>query len=147
VEEHVALAAFAKFIRITETRGRSGARDVVVRMKDVVPPAPHTTAPVELKCADSSEENNVRPSGHKYVFAELVISYETRRAEQGWRTTPTVPEHADAVEFTLEILIQGRPYSTARFRIENTWSSDRIGALLDDAWPPAIIDFPTINRA
>jgi hypothetical protein len=147
VEEHRPRVALAKLIRVSEIRGRSGARNVVVRIKDVSPPAPHTSAPVELKWSHSSEANDIRPSGHKSAFAELVIFYETADGRQGWRMTPTVLEHADRLEFTLEILVDGKPYSETRFRIDNAWSHARIDALHDDEWPPASIEFPKIEKA
>jgi hypothetical protein len=147
VEEHRALAAFATMIRIRETRGRSGAQNVVVRMKDVSPPAPHSTAFVELRWGDSREANDIRPHGHKHAFALLVIFYRTEEGVEGWRTTPTVLDHADGLEFTLEILVEGKPYSQTKFRMENTWSNARMKALPDNEWPPATIDFPKIGPA
>jgi len=146
VEQHRALAAFAKFVRVTETRGRSGASNVVLRMKDVQPPAPHSTAFVELRWADSRETNDIRPHGHKYAFAQLVIFYETKDGELGWRTTPTLLEHADTAQFTLELLVEGRRYSEERFRIVNPWSRSQIEAWPDDVWPPSEIEFPKIEK-
>jgi hypothetical protein len=147
VEEHRSLAAYAKFIRVTETRGRSGARNVVIRMKDVMPPAPHTKSPVELRWADSAEANDIRPHGHKDAFAQLVIFYETQAGELGWRTTPTVLEHADNPEFTLEIVVEGKRYSEGRFRMKNAWSAARVDALPVNGWPPVELEFPKIERA
>jgi hypothetical protein len=148
VEEHRPLAAYAKFVRVSETRGRSGARNVVVRMKDVSPSPPHTTSPVELRWADSKEANNIRPHGHKDAFAQLVIFYETQDGkQQGWRMTPTVLEHDDKPEFTLEILVEGKRYSETAFRMENVWSRARIDALPNKEWPPVELEYPTIERA
>ena len=146
VEEHRALVAFAKFIRVSETRGRSGANNVVVRMKDVQPPAPHSTSIVELRWGDSREANDIRPHGHKYAFAQLVIFYETDDGVLGWRTTPTLLEHTDSCEFTLELVVDGRRYSEDRFRIENSWSRAQIEAWPDDDFPPARIEFPKIEK-
>jgi hypothetical protein len=126
VEQHHALAAFAKFVRASETRGKSGASNVVVRLKNVHPSAPHSSSMVELRWGDSREANDIRPQGHKYVFAELVIFYETVDGQNGWRTTPTVLEHADDLEFTLEIVVAGKRYSENRFRMMNAWSRGRI---------------------
>jgi hypothetical protein len=145
--EDRALVAWAKFIRISETRGKSGARNVVVRMKDVAPPAPHTVALVELKWADSQETNDIRPHGHKYAISELIVFYETHNGVQGWRTTPTVLDHDYELEFTLELLVDGRLYSESRFGMENPWSADRLAELPDEPWPPPpeTLEFPRIK--
>jgi hypothetical protein len=76
-----------------------------------------------------------------------VIFYETQAGEQGWRTTPTVLDHADNPEFTLEIVVDGKPYSEAKFRMKNAWSAARIDALPEETWPPEELDFPEIDRA
>jgi hypothetical protein len=147
VEEHRAVIALAQFLRVRETRGRSGARSVVVRIKDVEPAPPHTQSPVELKWLDSREANDIRPHGHKSVFAELVIFYETLQGERGWRTTPTVFDHAGEAEFTVELMVGERKYSEERFRIKNPWQTSQIQAWPDTSeWPPNEIDYPTISK-
>ncbi|MDP9307052.1 MAG: hypothetical protein M3P15_01945 [Actinomycetota bacterium] len=146
VEEHRSLGAFAKLVRVAETRGKRGARNVVVRMKDVSPPPPHTSSFVELQFANHEEANDIRPHGHKSVVALFAVFYEAKPGEVGWRTTPTVLEHADLPEFTLEIVVDGEPYSEARFVMNNAWSHERIDAMWSIAdWPPPGLQWPKIR--
>lgn len=147
VEEHRPMGAFAKFMVVAEIRGKSGAHNVVVRLRDIVPPPPHTSKPVELRWLDSTEENDIRPNGEKRLFLQLVIFYEMGDGTKGWRTTPTVFDHGDTLEFTLEILVGGKRRSLERFRIDNKWASARIDALPADPWPPAGLEYPKVERA
>jgi hypothetical protein len=147
VEEHRAVIALAKFLRVRETKPRSGARSVVVRIKDIDPAPPRTKSPVELKWLDSQEANDIRPHGHKSVFVELVIFYVTEQGDRGWRTTPTIFDHASEAEFTVELMVRERKYSETRFRIENPWQQSQIQAWPDSPdWPPKEIAYPTIHK-
>jgi hypothetical protein len=147
VEEHRAVLALAVFVRVRETRGRSGASDVAARIRDVDPAPPHTDEPVELRWADWREANNIQPHGHKNLFALLLILYVTAEGDQGWRRTPTVFDHTDEAAFTIELLVGGKKYSESRFRIENTWATTQIQAWPDSSeWPPNEITYPTITQ-
>jgi hypothetical protein len=139
--------AFAKLVRVRETRGRSGASNVVIRLSDVSPPAPHTTSAVELVWTDHNEANDIRPSGHKYVALHRIIFFKNP-AEQinGWRCTPTIFDHADTCEFTLEVLMDNKLHQRVRLRMkDNPWSYARLEAIQSPDWPPDEIDVPEVE--
>lgn len=150
VEHHSLLGAYGKFLRVEETRGKLGARSVVLRVTDVHPPPPHTKSAVELRWADNTEATAIRPSGHKNAVLQLMIFYragDSYSGAPGFRATPTVFEHADVVTFTVELLVEGRKYSATRFRMVNEWSNEAINLWDDEPWPPDESDvvYSTVN--
>jgi hypothetical protein len=147
VEEHRVALALALFIRVRETRGRSGASSVVARIKDVDPPSPATSSAVELKWADSQDTNDIQPHGYKNAFLLLVIFYVTAKGEWGWRTAPLVLDHAPELEFAIELLVDGKKYSKGRYRLKNTWETAQIQAWPESSeWPPGEITYPSIEK-
>jgi len=148
VENNEPQGAVAKFIRVSEVRGRSGASDVVISLRNVKPPAPHTSTLVELKWADWTEANAIRPRSHKYAVLQLLIFYTADLGTYaGRRVAPTIFEHADEVEFDLELIVGGKKYSEQRFRMKNPWSVEKLDALPTDKWPPPDIKWPTVWEA
>lgn len=153
VENHDFHCAFGKFVRVREVNGRGGASNVVVRLRDVVPPVPHTESTVELQWADHSEANDIRPDGHKSLALLRVLFYSGRHVPGGgWRCSPTFFDHAPQCDFTLELFVDGEPHKKVRLSMKsNPWSNEPLEAALMEAhlgnskWPPEELDFPSVE--
>ena len=59
------------------------------------------------------------------------FSIEPTKAKKAGELRRPSFDHADRLEFTLEILVEERPYSQARFSMENTWCNARMEGLPD----------------
>jgi hypothetical protein len=143
-------AAYIKVIRVIETKGRSRAKSVALRIIDVDPPNPgFRSAP--LRWTDGKgDEVDIQPDGHKEAVGQFVVLYTTPAGtEAGASATPPILEHAPRIDFTLEVMVDGRKHKSIRMRVENPWpdplfNDDALGNWAGD-WPDPI-PFPTFTR-
>jgi hypothetical protein len=145
-------AAFGKYLCVRETGTHSVARDVVARIKDIVPDQPGYSD-VVLNWNANEVKKTIQPGGRDYVRVQLIILYEPEKsgtqAKFRCQITPTVLEHApDRLEFTLELIVDGRIHSSTRFEMKGAWASERLFSLAKEhgtgEWPE--IPFPALRQ-
>lgn len=146
VEDNSFAFAAGKMIKVRETKGRSSAKGVVVRITNVQPPSPDFRT-ATLMWSGGDHEVTIQPHGFRDAFLQHVTCFETAdRQGVGARATPPILEHADPVEADLEILIDGRKHRTERIRIEHLWPRDLLDRRkAEGKWPDDLI-YPAVTK-
>lgn len=145
VEDNKFTAAFLKVIRIHERKGRSRAKAVVLRIVEVDPPHPHFRA-VTMRWLGGGEEADIQPEGHRDAVVQFVALYQSQDGTQiGARATPPILEHAESIDFAIQVLIDGRKYKRVRMRIEHPWPDKIMEHEGPGDWPDPFT-FPVLTR-
>jgi hypothetical protein len=115
-------AAHAKLLKVRETNGTI-AREVAVRVMKVDPIGDREDfLPVSLEWTTGGETTDIQPRGQKELVLQRVIVTGEDAASGGFIVTPNV-FNASPLEFTLEVLIDGKRHDELRFHLEHAWPS------------------------
>lgn len=135
--------ALGKVIRVRETKGRSSAKGVVVRMVNVDPPNPDFRT-ATVRWASGQDEVTIQPHGHQEAYVQLVVCFDGADVAHV-RGVPPLLEHAERVELDLEILLDGRWHGRQRVRIEHPWPGDLMERRTADGRWPDDVTFPNVT--
>jgi hypothetical protein len=145
------LGAWAKYVCVRETRGKSRGLSVVARMKDIEPGQPDWPEK-ELQWAvpGDATQVSIQPGGRQYVRIQVAVMARERTADAVnvyVRCAPPMIEHApDDVSFTIELLLDGVPHTSARLRMQNVWNGPKLSTFYDaDTHAVAAFPYPTLT--
>jgi hypothetical protein len=115
-------AVHAKLLKVRETNGTI-AREVAVRVTKVDPIGDRQEfLPVSLEWTTGDETTDIQPRGQREVVLQRVIVMGENAAPGSFIVSPNV-FNASPLEFTLEVLIEGKRRDELRFRLEHAWPS------------------------
>jgi hypothetical protein len=116
------VAVHAKLLKVRETKGTI-AKEVAVRVTEVDPIGPREHfLPVSLEWTTGEDTTDIQPHGQKEVVLQRVIVVGEDSKSGSFVVSPVVFENSP-LQFTLEVLIDGKRYDELRFRLEHAWPS------------------------
>jgi hypothetical protein len=143
------VAAAAKVVCVRETRGRGPAVNVAAQIADVRPEPPDYPS-TPLRWSGHEERVTIEPNGRAYLRLQTMIASWRSEDNKGTiriNATPTLVEHPGHVDFTVRLIVNGRRGPSARFRMENPWTAERVFEAFDvHQREIRELDFPRVTR-
>jgi hypothetical protein len=144
------VGARAKVICVRETRGKRPAENVAALISEVRP-EPRDYPDAALRWAGNEARVTIEPKGRAYLRLQTaIVSWRSEAEKKGtlWcNATPTLVEHPGSVDFRVTLTVNGRRGPSARFRMENAWTSERVFAAFDERTRQLTeLEFPRVSR-